>query len=639
MSPVDKGVLLPLVEIRMDGAQLDAGLVQELRVQDSIGVPRAFSLTFSPADLSPGADPLLPKVKLGATLEINLAAPSSKRPVKIFEGEVTALEPTFGPEGVRQVASGYAKEHRLHRARKTRTFQGQRSSEIVSKLAGEAGLRASVDSTSERHDFFQQNNETDYEFVKRLASMHNYEAHVDGLVLHFKEIPEGKGDVVELSYGKNATTRSVTRLHSFYPRVSSAQQASEVVVHSWDPTKKQNIEGKAKVEVKGAASSASAGAKPASPASNGAASSSTWKSARPSGASGGTSIDKRHKEVASAFGDATLTIANAPVTSREGANELARSVASYLGGAFATAWGTCEGEPRIRAGTMVNISGLGPDYSGKYRVTAVTHTYGGPTGYTTTFEVTGRLPRELPDLAQTATKNPWGKSLVVGIVTNNKYGGTSPDRADKKVLVRVKYPSLDGGENEVAWARVLAVGAGKDRGQLMLPQVGDEVLIGFENGDPHRPYVLGALWNGTDTPKPEHISPKDKGEDPDGSYVLRSPKHIWMEAVEEVTLHADKDMTVQVKGKSTETVEQEQEMTVKKSFKLDAATELTLVCGKAKIVLKQDGTITVEGLNVTIDGKTGATVKGTKVEVQGQGQVSVQANGQVSVKGATVAIN
>jgi Type VI secretion system/phage-baseplate injector OB domain len=280
---------------------------------------------------------------------------------------------------------------------------------------------------------------------------------------------------------------------------------------------------------------------------------------------------------------------------------------------------------------MVNISGLGPDYSGKYRVTAVTHTYGGPTGYTTTLEVLGRLPRELPDLAQTATKNPWGKSLVVGIVTNNKYGSTQPNRADKKVLVRVKYPTLDGGENEGAWARVLAVGAGKDRGQLMLPQVGDEVLIGFENGDPHRPYVLGALWNGTDTPKPEHISPKEKGDAPDGSYVLRSPKHIWMEAVEEVTLHAGKDMTVEVKGKSTETVDETQEVTVKKSFKLDAATELTLKCGQASIVLKQDGTVTVKGANVTVEGQIGATVKGTKVDVQG--------TGPVTVKGATVAIN
>lgn len=638
MSPsVDLGVLLPQVQLRVDGVETDASAVQEIRVQDSIGVPRAFSLTFSPADLSPGADPVLPKLKLGAKIEISLTAPSSKQPMKVFEGEVTALEPTFGPDGIRQVAAGYSREHRLHRARKTRTFQDQTSSDIASKLAKEAGLSADVDATSIKHHFFQQNNETDFEFIKRLASMHDYEAHVDGGVLRFKKIEDG--DVVELAYGRNVTMRSVTRLHSFYPRVSSAQQASEVVVRSWDPLNKQNIEGKAQVSVEW--TPASTGAMPA-PSGGGVWAFAPWKSARPGGPqsqSQGTGIDKRHKEVKQAFDAATMTIANAPVGTLQEANELATSVASYLGGAFATAWGTCEGDPRIRAGTMVNISGLGPDYSGKYRVTAVTHTYGGPTGYTTTLEVTGRLPRELSDLAQPATKNTWGKSLVVGLVTNNKYGGTQPSRADKAVMVRVKYPSLDGGENEGAWARVLAVGAGKNRGQLMLPQVGDEVLIGFENGDPHRPYVLGALWNGKDTPKPEHISPKEKGEDPDGSYALLSPKHIYMDAVEEVTLKAGKDMTVEVKGKSTETVEQTQEITVKKTFKLDATDELTLICGKAKIVLKKDGTITIEGGNVSMNGQTGATVKGAKVDVQGQGQVSVQANGMLTVKGATVAIN
>jgi uncharacterized protein involved in type VI secretion and phage assembly len=258
----------------------------------------------------------------------------------------------------------------------------------------------------------------------------------------------------------------------------------------------------------------------------------------------------------------------------------------------------------------------------------VTHAYGGPTGYTTTFEVMGRLPRGLVDLAETATKNSWAKSLVVGIVTNNT---PTTDKAGTYGRVRVKYPTLDGEQNEGTWARVVGVGAGKDRGQMMLPQVGDEVLVGFENGDPHRPYVLGALWNGQDTLKPDHLNPKDKNDRPDGSYVLRSPKLIDMEAIDEIVIRTFKDMTIEVKGEAKETVEKNQTVTVKQSFKLDAATELQLVCGRAKIVLKQDGTINIEGGNITLNGQLGTTVKGAKVDVQGQGPVTV--------KGATVAIN
>jgi phage baseplate assembly protein gpV len=47
------------------------------------------------------------------------------------------------------------------------------------------------------------------------------------------------------------------------------------------------------------------------------------------------------------------------------------------------------------------------------------------------------------------------------------------------------------------------VGAGKDRGFHCLPEIDDEVLVAFEHGDIHRPYVIGGVWNGVDaTPDP-----------------------------------------------------------------------------------------------------------------------------------------
>ena len=49
------------------------------------------------------------------------------------------------------------------------------------------------------------------------------------------------------------------------------------------------------------------------------------------------------------------------------------------------------------------------------------------------------------------------------------------------------------------WARTVQPGAGKDRGAMVLPEVGDEVLVLFEQGDIRRPYVLGGLYNGVDT--------------------------------------------------------------------------------------------------------------------------------------------
>jgi phage protein D len=588
VSPaVDTSVMLALVEVKINGTPAREELIQEVRVQDSLALPAAFSITFAPRDMARGLDPLGVEgvdPSIGAEVQIFLGAPNDKQRQKLFDGEITALEPNYGSDGIRLVASGYDRAHRLHRGRKTRTFQKMTTSNIVQKLAQEAGLSAKAEATSGQHEFVQQNNETDWEFLQRLGSMHDYEAFVDGRALVFRKVPSDPTEPLELEYGENTANGGV-RLLSFYPRATAAQQVKEVLVRSWDPKQKQVIEAKAAVKQRGSKI--------------------------------GISRDSSIKN----FGGTALTVADAPVATRGEAQTLADSLASYLGHTFVGAYGTCEGNPRIRAGKTLKIKGLGAEFSGSYRVSAATHVYGG--GYATTFEVLGRSPRDLIDLARPATKNAWGDSLVVGIVTNNK----DPDDLAR---VRVKYPALDGSTNEGAWARVVAVGAGPSRGQMMLPQVGDEVLIGFEGGDPHKPYVLGALWNGKDKQVAEHLNPAG-GSSPDGSYVLRSPKLIDMAAVDNVKIKTDKDMIVEVKGKSTEAVEKTQEVTVKQSFKLDAATELTLVCGKAKIVLKQSGEIQITGSNVTLDGQMGATVKGAKVDVQG--------SGPVTVKGATVAIN
>ena len=586
MSSVDTGVMLDLVDVKINGVQVREDQIQEVRVQDSVALPAAFSITFAPRDLGRGLDPLAVDgvdPSIGAEVQVYLGAAHDTQEQKLFDGEITALEPNFAPEGIRLVASGYDRAHRLHRNRKTRTFQKMTISQIVQKVVSEAGLTARADATSQTLDFVQQNNETDFAFIHRLASMLEYEVVMDGRTLRFGKIPE-RGTPIELEYGVNTTNGAAVRLHAFYPRATAAQQVKEIVVRGWDPKQKAAIVGRATIQQRG------------------------------------SKIGLARNDVLKAFGDGALTISDAPVTTVEEANALARSVGWYIGDGFVGAFGTCQGNPRVKAGATLKIKGLGAEFSGTYRCSATTHVYGG--GYSTSFEVLGRSARDLLDLARPAAGNTWGDSLVVGIVTNNK-------DPENQARVRVKYPTLDD-QNEGAWARVVAVGAGKDRGQLMLPQVGDEVLVAFEGGDPHKPYVLGALWNGKDMPKAEHWDPKASGQ-PDGSYVLRSPKHIDMAAVEEVVVKADKDMTVVVKGKSTETVDQTQEVTVKQSFKLDAGTELQLVCGQSKITMKKTGEITIEGMNVTVDGKTQTKVSGMTVGVEGKTAVTV--------KGATVAIN
>jgi uncharacterized protein involved in type VI secretion and phage assembly len=65
--------------------------------------------------------------------------------------------------------------------------------------------------------------------------------------------------------------------------------------------------------------------------------------------------------------------------------------------------------------------------------------------------------------------------------------------------VQVEMPWLGGdAPNARAWARLATLMAGDGRGTWFIPEVGDEVLVAFQAGDPSHPFVIGALWNGVD---------------------------------------------------------------------------------------------------------------------------------------------
>ncbi len=94
------------------------------------------------------------------------------------------------------------------------------------------------------------------------------------------------------------------------------------------------------------------------------------------------------------------------------------------------------------------------------------------------------------ETASTADSKMFG--VEVAIVTNVK---------DDQKLGRIKvcFPRLPG-KPESDWVRVSQPAAGAGRGFYWLPHVNDEVLVAFERGEAHRPYVIGSLWNGKDKP-------------------------------------------------------------------------------------------------------------------------------------------
>lgn len=87
------------------------------------------------------------------------------------------------------------------------------------------------------------------------------------------------------------------------------------------------------------------------------------------------------------------------------------------------------------------------------------------------------------------------------------YSALVTDVKDAKDLgrVQVELPWVAEDDRQAqAWARLATLMAGGDRGSWFIPEVGDEVLVSFVAGDPRHPVVVGALWNGADSP-PEQM--------------------------------------------------------------------------------------------------------------------------------------
>src|SRR5512138_1295796 len=101
------------------------------------------------------------------------------------------------------------------------------------------------------------------------------------------------------------------------------------------------------------------------------------------------------------------------------------------------------------------------------------------------------------------------KGVAIAIVTQNK-------DEEGQCLVKVRYPWHDQ-PYESYWARLMMPMAGKERGWVLIPEVGDEVVVAFEREDMRFPYVLGTLWNGK--AKPPYVN--DDGKNDKRAFVSR----------------------------------------------------------------------------------------------------------------------
>lgn len=446
------------VVITADGRPLPADLygnLQLVRVEESVQLPDYFSIHFDDPHFE-----LFDKDTFTLGTRVEIAFRAEGDPVVVTSGEITAVSMEPGRGGRHElVLTGLDLTHRMARAPKSRSFQSVTDGDVASRIAGEYGLEPDVDSTGEVHEYLLQVAETDYAFLRRRAARIGFDFWIAEKTFHFKKGPRATGAPPPLRWGAN--------LKGFSVRFASGERCDEVQVRGWDPLAKRAILGRATEGELG--TDAPAG-------------------------------DELNAAAQRAFGRTQRMAGYFPVADQAQADALAQAFLLRASGTEVVLRGEAAGDPLLAAGAMAKVENVGTRLAGNYRITSVEHLYGAGRPYITKFVCGGKEPAGLADYLAgghtvTGASRSWG-GLVVGIVTNNN----DPEKLGR---VKVTFPTLSA-EDESTWARVATAGGGPKRGIQWLPEVDDEVLIGFEHDDQTRPVVLGGMWNRTDqTPLPD----------------------------------------------------------------------------------------------------------------------------------------
>ncbi len=180
--------------------------------------------------------------------------------------------------------------------------------------------------------------------------------------------------------------------------------------------------------------------------------------------------------------------------------------------------------PEVAAGKKVTIQGL-QDAEGTYGVYKAAHHWT-PAGYTNEFWCSAWTNYRNPERPKS---NPW-----YGIVIGRVFDNNDPDNMGR---LKVQYVWQE--QSQTFWARLMMPHAGASRGVFFVPEIGDEVVIAFEDGDPERPVVLGCLWNHPNTPPTEDFWGGEYAKDDVKRIITKSGHRIQMvdkEGKESITI-------------------------------------------------------------------------------------------------------
>jgi len=525
--------------------------------------------------------------------EIEIAAGYEDEQETIFKGVVVrhGIRIT-GDNDSRLIVECRDKAVSMTIGRRNANYVEKKDSDIFSQLIGNyAGLSADVTGTDTQHKEIVQHYSTDWDFLLSRAEVNGMIVLTDQNKVTVQPPATSGAQQLKVTYGID--------LIEFDADIDSRTQLKSVKTVGWDPAKQQIVE------------------KTAAPASL------------------NRQGDLSSPVLAATVGPETFRLQTPAPLEPSSLDSWAKGQQVKAGLSRIRGHMKFQGSSKAKIGKLIELAGVGGRFNGDVFVSGVTHVLRDGTWHTEAeFGMPHQWFADQRDLVAPPASGllPGIEGLHLAVVKKLDADPESQNR------VQVSIPLL-AAEQDGVWARLSNFYASNTFGDFFIPEIGDEVVLGYLNGDPSYPIILGSVYS-SKLPPPYTLTAENYTK----AIVTRSKlRLIFDDDKKVVTIITPANNKIVVSDDTKSILLEDENGNIAKlhpgGILLDTPQDV-IVNAKGKIAMSAVGEISltaqadvkVTGLNVSNTAQVSFTAKGSA-------SAELSAAGQTTVKGALVMIN
>lgn len=476
--------------------------------------------------------------------------------------------------------------------RKNANYVDKTDSDIIKALIGNSsGLTASVDATTVTWKELVQHYCTDWDFMLARAEFNGLLVTVDGGTVSVKAPVSSGSPVLTLTYGND--------LQEFQAEIDARWQLASVQCSSWDLSTLAIVQ----------------------------------ETASPSTLTGNGDLDS--KTLANVLGVSTFGLQSSAPIASDGLTAWAK--AQQLKSALARIRGCMrfQGHAAAKPGVLLELAAVGTHFNGNVIASNVTHLL---TDGNWTTEVEFGMPTYW-FTEQNRIDAPAAAGVSAG-VTGLQVGKVLKLDADPESQYKIQVSmTVNAAETDGVWARLASYYASSGFGNFFIPEIGDEVVLGFFNNDPSCPVILGSLYSSKN--KAAYDLTADNNTK---ALVTRSQMKLTFDDDKKIiTLVTPGNNTIVISDDDKSILLQDQT-----GNKVKLSTDGILLDSPKDITINASGKVAIKAVNnVEITAQADVKVTGLNVNhtanvgfvAKGSATAELSASGQTTVKGAMVMIN